>query len=42
MVLCTKLDKQMDKYYEVVSLNKSSTKQKFNLKTFIAFVLMYL
>ena len=32
MGLYTKIDKQIDNYYEVVSINKSLTKQNFYLK----------
>ena len=32
MGLYTKIDKQIDKYYEVVSINKSLTKQNYYLK----------
>ena len=32
MGLYTKIDKQVNNYYEVVSINKSITKQNFYLK----------
>ena len=35
MKLNTKTDKQTDKYYEVVSINKSLSKQNFYLKVIV-------
>ena len=37
MGLYTKIDKQIDNYYEAVSLNKSSSKQNFHLKILVPF-----
>ena len=49
MGLYTKTDKQIDKFYEVVSINKSLSKQNFYLKVgvllllpFIVFLIMKL
>ena len=35
MELYTKIDKQVDKYYEVVSINKSLSKKNFPLKVLV-------
>ena len=35
MGLYTKIDKQIDKYYEVVYINKSLSKQNFTLQFFV-------
>ena len=35
MGLNTKIDKQIDNYYEVVSMNKSTSKQNFYLKVLV-------
>ena len=44
MGLCTQIDIQIDNCYEVVSINKSLSKQNFYLKklVFFVFFLMYL
>ena len=45
MGLYTKIEKQLDKYYEIVSINKNLPKQKFYLKVIVflfLFFVMYL
>ena len=41
MGLYTKIDKQLDNYYELVSINKILTKQNFYLKVIILFFLIF-
>ena len=40
MGLYTKIDKQIDNYYEVVSLNKSLSKQNLYLKSSVSLLLI--
>ena len=40
MALCTNLDEQIDKYCEVVSINKSTSQQNFYLK-FLNLIVFY-
>ena len=42
MRLYTKIDKQIDNYYEVVSINKSLTKQNFHLKVSVLLLLIFI
>ena len=42
MGLYTKIDKQIDKHYQVVSINKSLSKQNFYSKVIVLLFLMYL
>ena len=42
MGLYTKIDKQIDNYYEVVSLNKSLSKQNFYLKISVLLLLVFI
>ena len=41
MGLYTKIDKQLDNYYELVSINKILTNQSFYLKVIILFFLNF-
>ena len=41
MGLYTKIDKQIDNCYEVVSLNKLLSKQNFYLKSFVLLLLIF-
>ena len=41
MGLYTKIDRQLDNYYELVSINKILTNQNFNLKVIILFFLIF-
>ena len=41
MGLYTKIDKQLDNYYELVSINKILTNQNFYLKVLILFFLIF-
>ena len=41
MGLYTKIDKQLDNYYELVSINKTLTKRNFYLKVIILFFLIF-
>ena len=41
MGLYTKIDKQLDNYYELVSRNKRLTNQNFYLKVIILFFLIF-
>ena len=41
MGLYTKKDKQIDIYYEVVSINKSLSKQNFCLKNFVSLFFVF-
>ena len=41
MGLYTKIDKQLDNYYEIVSINKRLTRQIFYLKSIILFFLVF-
>ena len=41
MGLYTKIDKQLDNYYELISINKRITKQIFYLKIIILFFLIF-
>ena len=41
MGLYTKIDKQLDNYYEVVSINKSLSKQIFYLKVIVLLLLFF-
>ena len=41
MGLYTKIDNQLDKYYELVSINKRSAKRNFYLKAIILFFLIF-
>ena len=41
MGLYTKIDKQIDNYYEVVSLNKSLSNQNFYLKVIVILLLFF-
>ena len=41
MGLYTKIDKQLDNYYEIVSINKRLTKPNFYLKVIILFFLIF-
>ena len=42
MSLYTKIDKQLDNYYEIVSINKRLTKRNFYLKIIILFFLIFI
>ena len=42
MGLNTEIDKQIDNYYEVVSINKSLTKQNFCLKISVLILLIFI
>ena len=42
MGLYTKIDNQLDKYYEIVSINKRLAKRKFYLKIIILFFLIFI
>ena len=42
MGLYTKIDKQIDNYYEVVSINKSLSKQNFYLKVIVLLLLVFI
>ena len=41
MGLYTKIDNQLDNYYELISINKGLTKQNFYLKVIIFFFLIF-
>ena len=41
MSFYTKIDKQLDNYYEIVSINKRLTKRNFYLKIIILFFLNF-
>ena len=41
MGLYTKIDKQLDNYYEIVSINKRLAKRKIFLKVIILFFLIF-
>ena len=41
MGLYTKIDKQLDNYYELASINKILTNQNFFLKVIILFLLFF-
>ena len=41
MGLYTKIDKQLDNYYEIVSINNRLTNQNFYLKVIILFLLIF-
>ena len=41
MGLYTKIDKQLDNYYEIISINKRLTNQNFYLKVIILFFLIF-
>ena len=41
MGLNTKIDKQIDNYYEIVSINKSLSEQKFYLKVLVLILLIF-
>ena len=41
MGLYTKIDKQIDNYYELISINKRIAKQIFYLKVIILFFLIF-
>ena len=41
MGLYTKIDKQLDNYYELVSINKRLAKRNFYLKVIILFFLIF-
>ena len=41
MGLYTKIDKQIDNYYEVVSINKSLSNQNFYLKVIVLILLIF-
>ena len=41
MGLYTKIDKQLENYYEIVSINKRLTKRYFYLKIIILFFLIF-
>ena len=41
MGLYTKIDKQLDNYYELVSINKRLVKRNFYLKVIILFFLIF-
>ena len=41
MGLYTKIDKQSDKYYELVSINRKLAKRNFYLKVIILFFLIF-
>ena len=41
MGLYTKIDKQLDKYYEIISINKRLTRQIFYLRVIILFFLIF-
>ena len=41
MGLYTKIDKQMDNYYEIISINKRLTRQIFYLRVIILFFLIF-
>ena len=41
MSLYTKIDKQLDNYYEIVSINKRLTKRNFYLKIISLFFLIF-
>ena len=41
MGLYTKIDKQLDNYYEIVSISKRLAKQNFYLKVIILFFLIF-
>ena len=41
MGLYTEIDKQLDNYYELVSINKILTNQNFYLKVIILFFLIF-
>ena len=41
MGLNTKIDKQIDNYYEVVSMNKSTSKQNFYLKVLVQLFFLF-
>ena len=41
MGLYTKIDKQIDNYYELISINKRLAKQVFYLKVIILFFLIF-
>ena len=42
MGLYTKIDKQIDNYYAVVSINKSLSKQNFYLKISVLLLLIFI
>ena len=42
MGLYTKIDKQIDNFYEVVSINKPLSKQNFHLKVIVFFMQVFL
>ena len=42
MGLYTKTDKQIDNFYEVVSINKSLSKQNFHLKISVLLFLIFI
>ena len=41
MGLYTEKDKQVDNYYEILSINKSSSKQNFDLKILVLLLLIF-
>ena len=41
MGLYTKIDKQIDNYYEVVSINKSLSNENFYLKVIVLILLIF-
>ena len=41
MGLYTKIDKQLDNYYEIVSINRRFAKRNFYLKVVILFLLIF-
>ena len=42
MGLYAKIEKQMDKYYEVVSINKSISRENFYLKRLVSKILIFI